>query len=256
MKSSPSLLARALGAASAAAMLCAVPAMAKAEPMKKGAPVKTAPTKQKLTSSESQSTKLKTETLGSFTPPMLDSVRKNGGGVAIQERTFRFTPSGNAADRKALSIGVTSRVVRANAPDTARPADTETTTAYNVDVAVGWLGFAISGGISRLDSVLEPGREGLDLGLSYRGNRWKTALQLNAEDVSDGMINPLGLDKRYSVELGGAYALSSRLSLLGGVKYQLMEPEAFGRNFVTRSGQPLASEGEAGTVYLGGSISF
>lgn len=253
--------AKALPAALAAAMLCALPASA--ETVKKvaadrAAAVKTAEPRTRLSTARSvNSAPLKAETLGSFTPPMLDNVRRAPGSASasVQERTFRFTPSGKAKDNKALALGVTSRVVRAVAPETARSPETEVSSAYNVDVSLAFHGFALSGGFSRLDSVLRPGREGVDLGLSYRGNRWKTALQVNADRAAGGWATPLNLDKRYTVELGGAYALSPRLSVMGGVRYQMTEPDASGR-YMLRSADNVANAGEAGAVYLGTSISF
>ncbi len=249
-------------AVSAGLMLCALPAAAEAKrpvPEKvaadKLAAAKSTDTKRKLTSSAGVVTPLKAEALGSFTPPMLDSARRGGSAATSQERTFRFTPSGKTRDSKVLALGVTSRVVRAAAPETARPAETEAATAYNFDVSVALKGFALTGGYSKLASVLSDQREGVDLGLSYRGNRWKTALQLNAEREADGWVNPLSLDKRYTVELGGAYALNPRHSVIGGVRYQLSEPDPSGR-YLLRNGERLGTDGEAGAVYLGTSFSF
>ena len=72
-----------VAAVSAAAMLCALPAAAKPEP------------KRKLTASAAANTTLKPETLGSFTPSMLDSAKRVGAmlSASTQERSFRFTPS-------------------------------------------------------------------------------------------------------------------------------------------------------------------
>ncbi len=253
--------AKALVAVSAGMMLCALPAAASSKkPIEKVAADKAAAAKgsearRKLTTTAGVVTPLKAETLGSFTPPMLDNARRAGVAGASQERTFRFTPSGKSRDNKALALGVTSRVVRAAAPETARPAETEAATAYNFDVSVALRGFALTGGYSKIASVLSDEREGIDLGLSYRGSRWKTALQLNAERDADGWVNPLSLDKRYTVELGGAYALNPRLSVIGGVRYQMSESDPSGR-YLLRSGERLGTEGEAGAVYLGTSFSF
>lgn len=238
----------------AAALLCASPAAADVATRKPAAEApKPAAKKQKVASASSAAPAgLKSETLGSFTPPMLDSLRAPAAGSAVQERTFRFTPSGRSSDRKALSVGMTSRVVRAVTPESARPSETQTAAAYNVGISVGYAGFALSGGFSRLDSILEPTREGIDLGLSYRGKRWKTALQLGAEHALNDRASPLARDKRYSVELGGAYLLNPRLSVIGGVRYQMSEPDPFG---FTPS-RALSDSGEAGAVYLGTSISF
>ena len=175
--------------------------------------------------------------LAPFAPPLIDQARFSftaPGRSAISprmqtvERAFRFTPSGQVDNRKALSIGVSSRIVSPAAAEPGRAPAAETASApasaYNVDLAVGWKGFAINTGYSRFDSgvaVLTPlGRkEAVDVGLSYRGRNWKTTLQATAEQGSTVLLSPL--DRRYSVELGGAYAFGPRLSVTGGVRYKL-----------------------------------
>ena len=178
-----------------------------------------------------------------FAPPLIDQARfsftapgRSGTSARVQtlERAFRFTPSGQSDNRKALSIGVSSRIVTAAAApaEPAHVAVTETASApasaYAVDLAVGWKGFAINTGYSRLDAGLASltplGRkEAVDVGLSYRGQNWKTSLQATAEQGSTLLLSPL--ERRYSLELGGAYAFGPRLSVTGGVRYKLA-PEA------------------------------
>ena len=178
-------------------------------------------------------------TLTPFSPPLIDQAKFSftapGRGAATArlatvERAFRFTPSGQSDNRKALSIGVSSRLVAASAEATRAAAETATTlpAAYNVDLAVGWKGFAINTGYSRVDGgsafLIPLGRkEALDVGLSYRGKNWRTSLQATAEQGSALLLSPL--ERRYSVELGGAYAVGPRLSVTGGVRYKLA-PEA------------------------------
>ncbi len=170
-----------------------------------------------------------------FSPPLIDQAKfaftAPGRGAATArlqtvERAFRFTPSGQSDNRKALSLGFSSRLVSAPADATRAAAETASTApqAYNVDVAVGWKGFAINTGYSRSDSgtvALVPlGRkEAVDVGLSYRGKNWRTTLQATAEEGSALLLTPL--ERRYSVELGGAYAVGPRLSVSGGVRYKL-----------------------------------
>lgn len=144
------------------------------------------------------------------------------------EQAFRFTPSGQSDNRKAFTLGVNSRVVTA-AVDTSRaaaPADPAALrpTAYNVDLSVGWQGFAVSTGFSHLETSLGAmaplgRREALDVALSYRGKNWKTSLQASQEQGTSILLTPLS--PRYSVELGGALTLSSRLSVTGGFRYRL-----------------------------------
>ena len=184
--------------------------------------------------------------LASFAPSLVDtgkfSFTAPGQGaanarLATVERAFRFTPSGKTDSRRAFSVGVTSRVVTAVA-DTSRaaaPVETAAVTpaAYNVDLAVGWRNFAVSGGYSRSETLggtlptsLTPRRDAVDVGLSYRGASWKTSLQIAAETGAPVLLtpitplSPLPLDRRYSVEVGGAYLLTPQLSVTGGLRYK------------------------------------
>ena len=88
---------------------------------------------------------------------------------------------------------------------------------------MAWKGFAVNTGFSRVEpgvtALLSGRREAVDLGVSYRGKNWKTSLQGTAEQGSLLMYAPL--ERRYSVELGGAYAVAPRLSINGGVRYKL-----------------------------------
>ena len=195
-----------------------------------------------------------------FAPPLLDTAhftftapgRAATARLDTVERAFRFTPSGQVANRKALSLAVTSRVAGV-APDTSRAAPPVETaaaepTAYNVGLAVAWRGFAVTGGYSRLDAgigSLGPNRrDAVDVGLGYRGRNWNTALQVAAESGSPLLLTPL--ERRYSVDLGGAYALGPRLSLSGGVRYKLA-PVAPNLLDADRADQ---------SVYLGTAFSF
>lgn len=193
--------------------------------------------------------RLRVGSLASFAPTLVDagkfSFTAPGQGaanarMATVERAFRFTPSGKTDSRRAFSVGVTSRVVTAVAetPRAAAPVETAAVkpAAYNVDLAVGWRNFAVSGGYSRSDAVvgslpvsLTPRRDALDVGVSYRGGSWKTSLQVAAETGAPALLapitalSPLPLDRRYSVELGGAYLLTPQLSLTGGVRYKTID---------------------------------
>jgi hypothetical protein len=168
------------------------------------------------------------------------------------ERAFRFTPSGQAENRKALSLGVSTRVV-ASAADRTRAAPpvealAALPTSYNVDLSLAWKGFAVNTGFTRVEpgplALLATRREAVDLGVSYRGKNWKTALQGHAEDSSSVLFAPL--ERRYSVEFGGAYAVAPRLSVTGGVRYKLA-PETPSLLEPNRADQ---------SVYLGTNFAF
>lgn len=204
----------------AAAMIAAPLTLAHAAPV----PAKAKPKKASVAIEATEaSDKLRTGSLTSFTPSLVDPSRAAGIRAQSAERSFRFTPSGKVGDRKALTLGLTSRTVTADPVRTA-DASAKAASGYNVGLSVGWLGFSLSGGYSRLENAFGPRRESVDLGLSYRGKNWKTSLQAAAEQPSHLALDPLALDKRYSVELGGAYSLSSRLSLQGGMRYQHITP--------------------------------
>ncbi len=172
-----------------------------------------------------------------FQPPITDaskfSFTASGASAASArmqtvDRAFRFTPSGQGENRKALSLGVSTRVVAAAADHShaAPPVESAAAlpTAYNVDVSLAWKGFAVNTGYSRVDpgpaALISGGRrDAVDLGLSYRGKNWKTSLQGTAEEGSMLLYAPL--ERRYSVELGGAYLVGPRFSVTGGVRYKL-----------------------------------
>lgn len=176
-----------------------------------------------------------------FQPPVTDVSRfaftasgTSAASARMQtvDRAFRFTPSGQSDNHKALSLGVSTRVVAAAVDHSRAAAPAETLaalpTAYNVDLSVAWKGFAVNTGYSRLEpgpmALISGGRrDAVDLGVSYRGKNWKTSLMGSAEQGSLLMYAPL--ERRYSVELGGAYLVGPRLSVTGGVRYKLA-PEA------------------------------
>lgn len=184
----------------------------------------------------------------SFTVPGAASAR-----AQTVERAFRFTPSGQSDNRKALSVGVATRV-NTPAPDRSRAlAAAEpmviNNRAYNVDVSIAWKGFALNTGFSHSEpsqrsTPLSAIRDSVDLGLSYGGANWRTSLQGTAEERSD--LGFTSADRRYSVALGGAYMVAPRLSVTGGVRYKLA-PEA---------PTPLESNRADQSVYVGTNIAF
>lgn len=174
--------------------------------------------------------------LTSFQAPDTDASKfafTAAGGNAAQarmqtvERAFRFTPSGQSDNRKALSLGVSTKVATVT-PDRSRAAVPTETVAmapanYDVDLSVAWKGFAVNTGIRHSEPgpmvALGQRRDALDIGVSYRGRNWKTSLQGTAENSQ--LLSFAPLERRYSVELEGAYAVAPRFSVTGGVRYKL-----------------------------------
>ncbi len=258
------LPARAGLAAAAAALLLAGPGVAATKVVRKGSAV--------TLEAAGAADRLRVDTLTSFAPNLTDAGKfsftapgQTGANarMATAERAFRFTPSGKLDSRRAFSIGVTSRVT-APVIDTSRAAAvpvevaSAAPAAYNVDLAVGWRNFAVSGGYGRADTAdsvptalalsLAPRREALDAGVSYRGASWKTSLQVAAEEGPPLLLGgltptPSLTERRYSVEVGGAYSLTPRLSVNGGLKYK----ETLGPSDPLRRDQ---------AVYLGTAFTF
>lgn len=206
----------------------------------------------------------------SFPSPVTDpttfSFTASGGSAAnarLQsvERAFRFTPSGQSDDRKALSLSMSARVVAATGDRTRTVAEPARTVpaAYNVDLAVGWKGFAVNTGFSHTEPagvgvggfaaaagapLLARPTDAVNLGLSYGGRNWRTRVQGTAEQGGPLLFAPL--ERRYSLEVGGAYLLAPRLSVTGGVRYRLppMSPSLLDGDRADQS------------VYLGTNIAF
>ena len=177
--------------------------------------------------------------------------------VATVERAFRFTPSGQgdgkASVGKGLSLGVSTRLAATTADRSraAAPQDTIVVpSAYNVDVSVGWKGLALSGGYGHVErtpgapSLGGPLADRVNLGVSYGGKNWRTSLSGSAEQADESSLAPQ--QRRYSVELGGAYVVAPRFSVTGGLRYRLApeKPSLLDPNSDDRA------------VYLGTSLAF
>ena len=233
-----------------AAMLLAMPAMATKPPAV-------------ATAKASPKARLSFDTpLSPFQPPVSElskfSFTASGASAAnarLQsvEHAFRFTPSGQSDNRKAFSLGISSRVVAAAVDRSRAAAPAENIaalpTSYDVGLSVNWRGFGVNTAIRHVEpgpmALLAGGRrDAVDLGVSYAGHNWSTMLQGSAERGSTLLFAPL--ERRYSVELGGAYLLAPRLSVTGGVRYKLA-PVAPSLLDADRADQ---------SVYLGTNIAF
>jgi hypothetical protein len=200
--------------------------------------------------------------LSSFAPQAPDSSRFTftAPGTALGQFSaaqslssgFRFTPSGQAENRRALSLGVSTRVTTA-AVDRSRaaaPVDQFVIpSAYGVNLSLGWKGFALNGGYSHAEPVTpnpltSRASDQVNLGLSYGGNRWRTTLAGTAEQTQTLALSPLS--RRYSLELGGQYRLAPRFSLNGGMRYRIA-PEPPSLLFPNRDDQ---------AVYVGTTLAF
>ena len=203
-------------------------------------------------------------TLGAFTPN--GASRDFSGRISELEKRFSFTPSGKAGDGgEKVTVGVTRRVARdrsqpaANEVTAARiPASKTRPAAVGAGLDVGYAGFSLSGGYDRgKGAIIGTEREAVEVGFGYAGSSWRADVQAESSAPADANIAvPDAVGDQVSVELGGAYALSPRLALRGGVRYDRIHPDAYTREFVTKDGGKDAEGRDAGSVYLGGSLRF
>lgn len=166
--------------------------------------------------------------LGTFTPaaadPKLAAILARSG---LPESGFRFTPSESSRGAgRGVSLAVRARSSRAigTAPGI-DPAPSRAVTlapiAYNLGVAVGWNRFAVSGDVTRVELVTQPGsRERADLGLSYTGKRLSGRVHAAADRPLVETPIQLGDKPSYSVDLGGSYALTRNLDVTAGLRYK------------------------------------
>lgn len=155
-----------------------------------------------------------TAPLAQFTPSLTDAPGLAlKPGAQVNARQFRFTPTGARSARRALTVG--ARVAASEAPRAG-----EAPQAFDLGMSLGMRGLAVSSTMRRVDAGLAQ-REAVTLGLGYGRRDWSTTLRVGEEDGWLRGVPTVKPDKRYSVELGGAYALGRSVKLGGGVRYRV-----------------------------------
>jgi len=165
--------------------------------------------------------------VGSFTPatadPRLAAAFANRGNALTD---FKFTPAAPKGRPSQVRVAI-----RARAEPNVRPGDAMGSTvglitpaSYNLGVSVGWRRFALTGDVAKIRTVglAAGGRDTAIVGVNYSLNKRITGRVAAAAERSDGTQAPaLGRDKAYSLDVGGAYALSRNIALTGGVRYKI-----------------------------------
>lgn len=164
--------------------------------------------------------------IGTFTPaaadPKLAAMLARSG---LGDSGFRFTPSEsrNGTSSRAVTVAVRARSARsASAVVAAAPPSVNLAPiAYNLGVAVGWKRFAVSGDVTHVDIVGQPGsRDAVDLGISYTGKRVSGRVKANADRPLDSTPRLLADTPSYSIDVGGSYSLTRNLDVTAGVRYK------------------------------------
>ncbi|MET0308910.1 MAG: hypothetical protein ABW023_09415 [Sphingomonas sp.] len=166
--------------------------------------------------------------LGAFTPaaadPKLAAILARSG---LSDNGFRFTPADSRRGTgRAVTVAVRARSTRAlqtasRLPGAAAPSVSLAPIAYNLGVSVGWKRFAVSGDVSHVDLITQPGgRERTDVGVSYTGKRVSGRLQAASDRPLADTPILIGDKPSYSVDLGGSYSLTRNFDVTAGVRYK------------------------------------
>lgn len=164
--------------------------------------------------------------IGIFTPaaadPKLAAVLSRSG---LPETGFRFTPSeSHRGISRAVTVAVRARSTRAVASTdrAAVPAQLSLAPiAYNLGVSVGWKRFAVSGDVTRVDLINQPGsRERADVGVSYSGKRVAGRVTAATDRPLANTPALIGDKPSYSIDVGGSYSLTRNLDVTAGVRYK------------------------------------
>jgi hypothetical protein len=168
--------------------------------------------------------------ISSFTPANADpKLAAALAGRSLSLTDFKFTPA--PAKGRPAQVRVAIRA-RTSAPAPAPLADPAVQTAavnalastsYNLGVAVGWKRFAVSGDVAKVKGA-DPalgGRESAVVGVSYSLKRFTGRVAVGADRAEGHPLPALRKGDNYSVDVGGSFALSRRIALTGGVRYNM-----------------------------------
>ena len=167
--------------------------------------------------------------IGIFTPasadPGLAAVLARSG---LPESGFRFTPSDSRrTGNRVVTVSVRARSTRTRVA--AVPADLAAAPAtvavapiaYDLGVSVGWKRFSVSGDVTRVDLVAQPGgRERADVGIAYNGKRATGRVSASADRPLANTPVLIGDKPSYSIDVGGSYSLTRNFDVTAGVKYK------------------------------------
>jgi len=168
--------------------------------------------------------------VATFTPATADprlAAAFAGRGNALGD--LKFTPAPAKGRPSQVRVAIRARVDTGKA----RTADIAlasaalsqlTPASYNLGVAVGWRRFAIAGDVAK-SKAADPalgGRDSAALGVSYSVNkRLSGRVAVGAERGDGRALTALRKADNYSLDVGGAYKLTNRIALTGGVRYSV-----------------------------------
>lgn len=195
----------------------------------------------------------------SFTPAQADP--RLAAALASRpafSNDFHFTPA--ASKRRPAQVRVAIRAQAASPKQAALRARELavqssaagvdlTPSTYNLGVAVGWKRFAVSGDVARAksDNLALGGREGAVVGVSYNLKRFTGRVAASADRPAGRAAPAIADSRNYALDVGGAYDISNRVAVTGGVRYRIEREKIATLNDDRRDSQ---------AVYIGTAIKF
>ena len=118
---------------------------------------------------------------------------------------------------------------------------------YNLGVSFGYSGFNIDANFLEKDGGVTDVYTGIDIGFSYRTQRWMTRVGLSEYTYARSPYSmlPDAVRNLQSFEVGGAYSVSQWISLTGSLKITDYD-----------KGYELDTLNRSSQVYLGGRLSY
>ena len=171
---------------------------------------------------------------------------------------FKFTPAAGNRRPSQLRVAVRARTATpgqaaARARDAAAQASATdvalTPASYNLGVAGGWRRFAVSGDVAKAEAPTPAlgGREGAVVGVSYNLKRFTGRVAASADRPSGRAVPALSENRSYALDVGGAYSISNRVAVTGGVRYRIDRDEL---------APPTDQRRDSQAVYIGTAFKF
>jgi hypothetical protein len=162
-----------------------------------------------------------------FTPAATDpklAASLASRGIGASE--FKFTPAApkGRPSQVRVAIRAGSATVPAAGPAASSAVGALTQASYNLGVSVGWRRFAVTGDVAKAEAptLAAGGRESAVVGVNYSINKRLTGrLSAGAERSTPDRAPALGSEQAYTLDVGGAYALTRGIALTGGVRYRV-----------------------------------
>lgn len=145
---------------------------------------------------------------------------------------FNFTPAAAKGRPSQVRVAIRAHSVTpdqlASSSPQAQVAKALAPVSYNLGVAVGWRRFAIAGDVATAKPASSPvdGRESAVVGVSYSLPRFTGRVAVSADKSQRTAAPALRDPDTYALDVGGSYALTGRLSVTGGVRYNIQHDRA------------------------------